>query len=147
MLTGTFSISPTYANRTDLSTALKVRFSVEERVEHSARARAFYRWYSRNDAWVDVPIFVTGLLPLVLAAACDSFVKWLLGDTDWVETLGLLVFITCLIALSYTVPFVGLGLTAGMTLFVLWLWFVHIMDDYGRELKREQYKKTSRNWI
>ena len=129
-------ISPTYAGREDLSATLKLRFTIEERIENNLRVRAFYRWYHLKDNYIGPFFFVAGVVPLILGAACDSFTKWLFGNYEWVETLGLIIFVAGLTALSYAMPPVGLGLTGGLTVFVAWLWFMGVMGDYDMKLRR-----------
>jgi len=133
-------ISPTYANRNDLSTFEKFQFTLEERISRNAALRAAYRWFdSLPDTVMGTLVAVwiaTGIIPLVLAALCEAAVQKIIGDSGEGEGIGLLLYVALLGLLVFLHPLAWVLVT--MTFFfVAGLWFAVIMDDYKRELRKK----------
>ena len=127
-------ISPTYANRPDLSQAIKWHFTVEERVSENLLVRRVYRRYLSLPRWIDdalIGIFlVLALFPIMLI----SFLDWILGG-DGEEGLGFMAYVVLVGAGGFFKPW-AFVLIALLLPFCILLWWHHIMHDYAIELER-----------
>ncbi len=138
-------ISPTYANRNDLSTLLKWKLTIEELIGNNKHVRSLYRAYFFSpklvSGTIDIFCILSVMFPFVLAGLCSEAVKKILGDEHYDGVAGLTLYLFGVLVLAYLHLF-GLVL-AGLTIwatFVLWFCF-SVMDDYGQELQHEADKK------
>ncbi len=137
-------LSAKYANRGDLSTFLKWKFHIEDRIQANPRVRALYRRYFLLPKWAhDALLFVwllMSMLPLMLGGLCDEAVQWVVGpDEDGArrgDGIGLTLFVLALLTIVHFVPFGWIfALMTAQLIIVFWL--LMVMDDYDQELRRE----------
>ena len=133
-------ILPRYAKRNDLSTALKWKFTIEDILQNNRRVRAAYRGYFFLPNWaksaVDGSLILTGIVPLLLAGACDEAAKQVMGK-DYDGSLGLWFYVVGAIIFSYF-HVLGIILVCLTLWSTFWSWFYcAVMDDYDKELRKE----------
>lgn len=136
-------ISSIYADRTDLSTFEKWKFTFEERVEQNAYVRSFYRRCSFLPWWVkdilEITWFLSGLPPLIIAKIIELLAQAILdgrSGESHSESVGLVLFLVILFTITYF-HWAGWILILMTLQFIGGLWFSAVMYDYGEELRHE----------
>jgi hypothetical protein len=136
-------ISPKYADRDDLSTFLKWKFTFQSCVEEHPRVRSLYRSYalSRWRPWLDALWLGLSLIPLGLVGVLETIVTFFIPDEyDEIQERVALILYCALVALAIYLHPIGwlLVFMSVQSIAVMWLW--HIMADYDFELERERVR-------
>lgn len=134
-------ISLAYANRSDLSTALKWKLTLEDHIRSNPRVRQWYWAYFHAKPWlrssIDACLLLIVMVPLLLALLCQAAVGGMLGHGEEYDGAGGLVLYGCIIvALAFVHP-IGLVLLAltGIAVPLLWLTMT-VFDELDVELRR-----------
>ncbi len=130
-------ISPAYANRTDLSTGWKWRFTIEEKIEQSRIARAAYRilYVGPLEVPFGILTILSGFWLYTVASGIESAFDFFDPYGDYDGPAPLIVFVVILLGVAFFVPYGWIPLA--MTLwFIVAILFAGVMDDYDRELRR-----------
>lgn len=139
-------ISPTYANRADLTRFDKWKFTLEERIEQSPRVRRFYRWCFFLPEWVKFLFFfvllIASIIPLFLAFMVEGLIWKMFGrnfeDVKNGGVLGTTLLVPFFGAIFWIHPLAGTLLVLDTFALSVAIWFFGgVMEKYHIQLLTE----------